>query len=268
MADLSGRVAVVTGAGTGIGRAIALRLAAQGAALGLIGRREAPLAEVAAQAGPARVVAADVSRRGAVDAAFAEIAAELGPLHMVVANAGAGGPNQDGPEDRWDEILRANLDGAYYCLRAFKRHMEAADTAAQTGARRHAIVISSCVARFGAAGISAYSAAKAGQLGLVRSLAVEWAPQVLVNAICPGWVETQMAAERMREMGEAQARAEGRAPDAESAAAARAELIGALPLQRISQPEEIAALVEFLCSPGAAAFTGQAFDPNNGAWMG
>lgn len=274
MADLSGRVAVVTGAGTGIGRAIALRLAEQGAAVGLIGRRRAPLAEVAAQADPARVVAADVSRRGAVDAAFAEIAAELGPLHIVVANAGAGGPNQDGPEDRWDEILRANLDGAYYCLRAFRRHMAppppgAADmAAAQPGARRHAIVISSCVARFGAAGISAYSAAKAGQLGLVRSLAVEWAPQVLVNAICPGWVETQMAADRMREMGEAQARAEGRAPDAESAAAARAELIGALPLQRISQPQEIAALVEFLCSPGAAAFTGQAFDPNNGAWMG
>lgn len=267
MADLSGRVAVVTGAGTGIGRAIALRLAAQGAAVGLMGRRSAPLAEVAAQAGPARVVAADVSRRAAVDAAFAEIAAELGPLHIVVANAGAGGPNQDGPEDRWDEILRANLDGAYYCLRAFKRHMAPADTAAESGAR-HAIVISSCVARFGAAGISAYSAAKAGQLGLVRSLAVEWAPQVLVNAICPGWVETQMAAERMREMGEAQARAAGRAPDAESAAAARAELLGALPLQRISQPQEIAALVEFLCSPGAAAFTGQAFDPNNGAWMG
>jgi len=266
VADLSGRVAVVTGAGTGIGRAIALRLSAQGAAVGLLGRRRAPLAEVAAQAvGPARVVAADVSRRGEVDAAFAEIAAELGPLHIVVANAGAGGPNQDGPDDRWDEILRANLDGAYYCLRAFRRHMAAA---AASGERRHAIVISSCVARFGAPGISAYSAAKAGQLGLVRSLAVEWAPQVLVNAICPGWVETQMAADRMREMGEAQARAAGRAPDAESAAAARAELIGALPLQRISQPEEIAALVEFLCSPGAAAFTGQAFDPNNGVWMG
>jgi len=265
VADLSGRVAVVTGAGTGIGRAIALRLAAQGAAVGLVGRRRAPLAEVAAQAGPARVVAADVSRRGEVDAAFAEIAAELGPLHIVVANAGAGGPNQDGPEDRWDEILRANLDGAYYCLRAFRRHMAAATP---QGERRHAIVISSCVARFGAPGISAYSAAKSGQLGLVRSLAMEWAPQVLVNAICPGWVETQMAADRMREMGEDLARAEGRAPDAESAAAARAGLIGALPLQRISQPEEIAALVEFLCSPGAAAFTGQAFDPNNGAWMG
>ncbi|MDD9801525.1 MAG: SDR family NAD(P)-dependent oxidoreductase [Deltaproteobacteria bacterium] len=270
MADLSGRVAVVTGAGTGIGRAIALRLAEQGAAVGLIGRRESPLAEVAAQAGPARVVAADVSRRGAVDAAFAEIAAELGPLHIVVANAGAGGPNQDGPEDRWDEILRANLDGAYYCLRAFMRHMAPPTPAEPTesGARRHAVVISSCVARFGTGGISAYSAAKAGQLGLVRALAVEWAPQVLVNAICPGWVETQMAADRMREIGEAQARAQGRAPDAGSAAAARAELIGALPLQRISQPEEIAALVEFLCSPGAAAFTGQAFDPNNGAWMG
>ena len=121
-------------------------------------------------------------------------------------------------------------------------------------------MISSCVARFGVPGISAYSAAKAGQLGLVRSLAMELAPErVLVNAICPGWVETRMAAERIREIAGEQGR-----PHDE----VREELVGAVPLQRMSEPDEIAALVEFLVSEGGVAFTGQTFDPNNGAWMG
>ena len=120
--------------------------------------------------------------------------------------------------------------------------------------------MSSCVARFGVAGISAYSAAKAGQLGLVRSLAVELAPErVLVNAICPGWVETQMAVDRMTEIG---------ASVGKGYAEAKAELAAGVPLQRISEADEIAGLVEFLCGPAGRSFTGQAFDPNNGAWMG
>ncbi len=120
--------------------------------------------------------------------------------------------------------------------------------------------MSSCVARFGVAGIAAYSAAKAGQLGLTRSLAMELAPDgVRVNAICPGWVETEMAEARMTELGEMEGRAY---PDQ------RTELLGQVPLQRITAPEEIGELAAFLCSPAAAAFTGQAFDPNDGQWMG
>jgi NAD(P)-dependent dehydrogenase (short-subunit alcohol dehydrogenase family) len=253
--DLSGRVAVVTGAGTGIGRAIALELSRRGVALGLLGRTRATLDAVAGEAkGESCVVTADVRDRAAVDTAFDAIAKRLGPLHAVVANAGVGGPNDLGGGDRFDEIVRTNLDGAYFTLRAFERNL------AEGPSFRHAIVISSCVARFGVAGISAYSAAKAGQLGLVRSLAVELAPKrVLVNAICPGWVETQMAADRMGEIGESMGK---------SYPEARRELLAAVPLQRISEPEEIAGLVSFLLSPAAAGFTGQAFDPNNGAWMG
>jgi NAD(P)-dependent dehydrogenase (short-subunit alcohol dehydrogenase family) len=253
--DLGGRTAIVTGAGTGIGRAIALGLSSAGAAVGLVGRTRTTLEAVAGEAkGETCVVTADVCDRGAVEGAFETIAKRLGPLHVLVANAGIGGPNDLGGGDRWDEIVRTNLDGAYFSLRAFEQQLAPGD------GWRHAIVISSCVARFGVPGISAYSAAKAGQLGLVRSLAAELAPKrVLVNAICPGWVETQMAADRMAEIGEGMGK--GRAE-------ARRELLGAVPLLRISEPEEIAGLVAFLLSPAAVAFTGQAFDPNNGAWMG
>ncbi len=254
--ELSGRVAVVTGAGTGIGRAIALELSRRGASVGLIGRTRATLEAVAGEAkGEASVATADVRERAEVETAFAAIEARLGRLHAVVVNAGVGGPNDlgDGVE-RWDEIVRTNLDGAYFTLRAFEKRLAPATSP------RHAIVISSCVARFGVAGISAYSAAKAGQLGLVRSLAVELAPrQVLVNAICPGWVETQMAVDRMTEIGAGEGR---------SYPEARRELLAGVPLGRISQPEEVAGLVAFLLSPAAAGFTGQAFDLNNGAWMG
>ena len=253
--ELTGRVAVVTGAGTGIGRAIALELSRLGAAVGLVGRTRARLDEVAGEAkGETCVATADVRERGAVEAAFDAIYARLGPLHAVVANAGVGGPNDLGDGDRFDEIVRTNLDGAYFTLRAFEGRLAPGE------GWRHAIVISSCVARFGVPGISAYSAAKAGQLGLVRSLAVELAPKrVLLNAICPGWVDTRMAVDRMTEIG---------AEAGKDYAEMRRELLAGIPLQRISEPEEIAGLVAFLLSPAAVAFTGQAFDPNNGAWMG
>lgn len=255
MGDLTGRVAVVTGAGRGIGRAIALRLAEDGAAVALLGRNRERLEAVAAESGErAAVHPCDVSRRAQVDDVFDAVRESLGPLHVLVANAGIGGPNPLDGEDRWDSIVRTNLDGAYFCLRAFERHL------APDGGWRHAVVISSCVARFGVPGISAYSAAKAGQLGLVRSLAAELAPRrVLVNAICPGWVETPMAVQRMQEIA-----ADAGRPYAQ----VRDELLSSVPLQRISQPEEVAGLVAFLVGPAGVAFTGQAFDPNNGAWMG
>jgi NAD(P)-dependent dehydrogenase (short-subunit alcohol dehydrogenase family) len=252
--DLSGRVAVVTGAGTGIGRAIALRLSRAGASVALLGRNAERLEKVAAAASAKTLcVSADVRDRAGLEAAFGEIRERLGRLHVLVANAGIGGPNDLGDGDRFDDIVATNLHGAYYSVRAFQQHL------AEGPEPRHVIVISSCVARFGVPGISAYSAAKAGQLGLVRSLAAELAPQqVRVNAICPGWVDTSMAEERMREIGE-----EMGAPYED----ARRQLLEAVPLGRISDPEEIAGLVEFLCSPAAVSFTGQTFDPNNGAWM-
>lgn len=257
MSAIQGHVAVVTGAGTGIGQAIAKRLAGEGAAVALLGRSQESLEKTAAEcAGRTLVVPTDVTDRSGVDAAFAAVAAELGAPSILVANAGTGGPDVLDGVDRWDAIVRTNLDGAYFCLRAFESVMGAP----APDAWRHAVVISSCVARFGVPGIAAYSAAKAGQLGLVRSLAAEWAPlRVRVNAICPGWVDTQMAIDRMEEMA-----GEMERPYPE----VRRELLSQVPLDRISEPDEIAGLVSYLCSPDGIPFTGQSFDPNNGAWMG
>ena len=147
-----------------------------------MGRTKESLEAVAAESqGQTLVVPGDVADRSEMDRAFARVARDLGPVHGVVANAGIGGPKRP-PFCRglMDAVVRTNLDGTYHAFRSFLRH------AAPGPAPRHAIAISSCVARFGVPGISAYSAAKAGQLGLVRSLAAEWGPQgIRVNAICP-----------------------------------------------------------------------------------
>ena len=255
MNDFSGRNVVVTGAGTGIGRAIVLRLAAAGAKLGLLGRRKPPLDEVAAEAaGETRVVSVDVRDAAAQQAAFEQVAEAFGPLHGLVTSAGAGGPNEAGPGDRWDEVVRTNLDGSYHSIRAFERQL------ASGPAPRHVVLISSCLARFGVPGYTAYCASKAGLLGMTRALALEWAERgVLVNAICPGWVDTEMARAGL------QALADGAGQEFEQA---KREALDLVPLQRMSEPGEIAETVAFLLGPGGASYTGQAFDPNCGSWMG
>lgn len=255
MQNLEDRNVVVTGAGSGIGSAIALRLSAAGARVALVGRTRSSLEEVAAETeGETLVVTADIAQQNEVEEAFGEIAAAWGGLHDLVANAGVGGPNHPGEGDRWNEVVRANLDGTYHCIRAYEKHFVPGTEP------RHAILISSCLARFGVPGYTAYCASKAGLLGLTRSLAMEWVEKgVRVNAICPGWVDTEMARSGMRLLGEFL--------DV-SYEEARKQAISEVPLQRISEPEEIAGLVAFLLSPDGVCFTGQAFDPNNGAWMG
>jgi NAD(P)-dependent dehydrogenase (short-subunit alcohol dehydrogenase family) len=251
------RHVVVTGAGTGIGRAIAIRQARDGATVGLVGLREDELEETAAAIdGPTHVAACDVRVREDVEAAFATLAAAQGPIHAFVAVSGIGGGNGEDDEggDRFDDLVRTNLYGTYYCVRAALRRLAPGPDA------RHVVVISSILARIAVPGYTGYSASKAGLLGLVRSLAAELAPDnVQVNALCPGWVDTDMARLGLdllaQEIG-------GTRDDAYRLAMTQ------VPLGRMSEPEDIAGTVAWLLSADARGVTGQAVDQNGGAWTG
>lgn len=244
--------AVVTGAGTGIGQAIAERLARDGAQLTLLARDVERLRGVAEPIG-ATARTCDIRDAAAVDAAFAAAADELGPVHVLVANAGIGGPNEAGPDDRFADLVATNLIGTYTCVRAAQRHLAPATEP------RHLVVIASILARIPVPGYTGYSASKAGLLGLVRSLAAELAPDdVQVNAICPGWVETTMAWDGIDGMAEA---------DGISREAAYERAMSEVPLRRMSQPADIAGVVAWLLSPDARGVTGQAIDINGGAFM-
>jgi NAD(P)-dependent dehydrogenase (short-subunit alcohol dehydrogenase family) len=254
---MTGRHVVVTGAGTGIGRAIAVRLSREGAAVTLLARDAGRLeATAAALDGPSRVEPCDIRERRRVEWAVSRAAGALGPIHALVAASGIGGPNgeDDDGGDRFDDIVRTNLNGTYYCVRSALRHL------APGPETRHLVVVSSILARIAVPGYTGYSASKAGLLGLVRSLAAELAPAgVQVNAICPGWVDTDMA---WQGLDAAAAASGGTRQDAYRDAMER------VPLGRMSQPEDIAGTVAWLLSPDARGVTGQAIDQNGGAWVG
>ncbi len=257
-APRAARHIAVTGAGTGIGRAIALRLAREGARLSFFARDAARLEEttrLARKEGATGVVAfaCDVRDRDAVGRAFARASETHGPLHVLVANSGIGGANEPGAGDRFDEIVATNLTGTYNCLRAAQAHLAEAPQA------RHLVVIASVLARIGVGGYTGYCASKAGLLGLVRALAMELAPQdVQVNAVCPGWVDTAMARQGIDGM------AAGMGVSSDEAYRIAMQ---AVPLRRMSEPEDVAGLVAWLCSADSRGVTGQGLDMNGGAFM-
>jgi ketoreductase len=240
----------VTGAGSGIGRAIALRLAAEGARLSLLARDRGRLEKIAAGA---RAIACDVRDPAAVERGFDEAREAHGPLYAFVASHGIGGSNAPGAHDRFDDLLATNLAGTYRCLRAAEQRL-------LDGPRtRHLVAISSVLARLGVGGYTGYCASKAGLCGLVRALAVELAPRnVQVNALLPGWVETEMARSGLEEM------ARGMRCSVEEA---RAAALSAVPLRRMSRPEDVAGIVAWLISEDARGVTGASIDANNGALM-
>ncbi len=260
----AGRVALITGGGRGIGRAVALALAANGFAVVVTGRNErdigAVVGEVVFGGGKARHLAGDVRDRAHLVAAVAKARDVFGRLDVVVANAGVGGrvllggaeadtaQRHDEDLDRARAIFETNLLGTYHAF-------DAAAPVLERGGRL--LAMSSVLGKFGVAGYSAYCASKAGVLGLVRAAAHELAPrQITCNAIVPGWVDTDMAAAGIREIAAGLGRSEDEV---------RAEAERAVPLGRFLTPDEIAGFVVYLCGPGTDGITGQALSMCGGA---
>jgi NAD(P)-dependent dehydrogenase (short-subunit alcohol dehydrogenase family) len=247
MADLAleGRHALVTGAGRGMGAAIAARLAAEGARVTLVARTRSELNEVASRLGKsAQVVDADVSDGEAVRRAFDEAARCFGPIDILINNAGQArsAPMHRAPDELWHAMLAVNLTGTYYGMRAvlpamlerkFGRIVNVASTA---GLRGYPYV-------------AAYCASKHGVIGLTRAVALEVARRnITVNAVCPGYTETDLVRETISTIEQVTGR---------SAEEARQALTRTNPMGRLVQPAEIASAVAWLCLPGTEAVTGQ-----------
>ncbi len=241
------RVALVTGGALGLGRAIALRLAAGGASIA-VGYHSHPaddvIAEIEAQGGEACAVALDVTDRAQVDEAVADLVARLGRLDVLVNNAGgllARIPIADMSDDHWHRVLAINLTGAFYCTRAAAPHL---------GPGGRIVNVSSLAAENGGGpGAAAYATAKAGLIGFTRAAAKELgAKGVTVNAVAPGFIDDTPFHATFTPV-EAQ-----RAMVAQTA------------LGRPGDPEDVAAVVAFLASPDAGYVTGTVTDINGGSY--
>jgi NAD(P)-dependent dehydrogenase (short-subunit alcohol dehydrogenase family) len=238
--DLDGRHALVTGGGTGIGRAIAEALLAAGARVTVTGRREGPLREVAG----ALPVAMDVTDPASVEAGVAVAREAHGAVAICVANAGIaeGASLRDADPAFWRRIMATNLDGCYHTFRACIPDMLALGWG-------RAIAVSSIAGLRGLRGASAYTASKHGMVGLVRGLAADFAGKPLtINALCPGYVDTAIVSENL-----ARLRARGLSDEA-----ARAAILDANPHRRLIEPDEVASAALWLCSDGARSVHGQA----------
>lgn len=256
MGILQGRHIAVTGAGRGIGAAIAQQLAAQGARLSLMGRRREALQELARSLpgdGHA-VLPLDVTDAQAVTQVFDQAREQLGPLYGLINNAGQAesAPLLKTSLDLWRRMLDVNLTGCFLCTQAALPDM----LAARSGRVVH---VASTAGQRGYAYVSAYVAAKHGVVGLTRALALEVASQgVTVNAVCPGYTDTDLLRDSVARV----VAKTGRSEEEALAAFARSN-----PQGRLVQPAQVADAVAWLCSPGADAITGQCVSVSGGEVM-
>lgn len=248
--DLTGRHALVTGGGRGIGRAVAATLKAAGARVSIIGRNAAsPQAAVSDGAADAFAMA-DVADETALAAAMQELSRD-NPFDIVVANAGGveTGPFMRSDAARFRRMLELNLIGTVNAFHAALPGMSGRG-------QGRLIAIASTAGHRGYPYVSAYCAAKHAVIGLVRSLALETARSgVTVNAVCPGYTDTDMVADSLAAIT---------AKTGRPGEQALAELVKANPQGRLIQPEEVAAAVLYLCGPASGAITGQSILINGG----
>jgi len=273
---LSDRIALVTGAGSGIGRAIALCFAAEGARVIVndldLERARATLAALGTQPSAGRAIQADVADSGQVKRMFAEVERDFGALDILVNNAGIaeGAPGemttraarsearmkeilsgrgiqthwditQEMSDEAWTRMLAVHLNGTFFCTREALKLMSRRN--------RGVIVNLSSVAAWGLESVPHYSAAKGGILAFTRAVAREVGSRgIRVNAICPGYIDTPMT--------------ETIAP------LVRAAIVARTPLHRIAEPREVAMTALFLASDDSAFYTGQWLSPNGGLFMG
>jgi 3-oxoacyl-[acyl-carrier protein] reductase len=248
MKDLQGRIALVTGASQGIGRACALELARAGATVVLAARNEVKLAEAVEEiqgaGGEAAAIPLDLASEESIKSVAKSLVESYGKIEILVNNAGI---TRDGlmlrmKREDWDDVLRTNLTGAFLLTQALLSPM-------LKNRWGRIVNITSVVGRTGQAGQVNYAASKAGLIGLTRSMARELASRgITVNAVAPGYIETPMTAV----LDEKQ----------------RAAMIAAIPLGRPGTDLEIAQAVKFLASDAAAYITGHVLDVNGGMYMG
>jgi NAD(P)-dependent dehydrogenase (short-subunit alcohol dehydrogenase family) len=245
------RVCLVTGAGRGIGREVAVRLAGAGHRVALTARTESELAgTLALCGGTGPVVPLDITADGAVDALFAQVEAELGPVEVLVANAGVAGsaPLVRITDADWQRVLDVNLTAPFRCVRRAVPAMVAAGWG-------RIVVIGSVASRVGMPYITAYATSKHGVLGMVRAAAAELARTgVTVNAVCPAYVDTPMTDESVRTIAAKTGRSEEEA---------RGILVGQQPIGRLITVEEVASAVLFCVENGGV--TGQGINVDGGA---
>ena len=257
MSSLRGEHAVITGAGRGIGAAIARLMAAQGAKLTLLGRNRELLDKIAAElqgTTEVGVEVADVTDASALTTAFTSARERLGPVTVLVNNAGQArsAALHVADDSLWDDMLAVNLTGVYRCIRAALPDM------LQAG-RGRIVNIASTAGLTGYAYVTAYCAAKHGVIGLTRSLAIELARKnITVNAVCPGYTDTDLSREAIANIQAKTGRGE---------AEVRGILTARNPQARLIAPEEVAQTVLWLCTNDVGSITGQSIAVAGGELM-